>query len=280
MMLSNAEVDRLLAEDVPYGDLTTEALGIGARQGRITFAARAEMVVCCVEEAEALLQRQGASVVRSVASGDRVPAGAVFLQAEGKAEMLHQIWRVAQNLIEYSSGIATAARLIVDAATAVAPDIVIECTRKHLPGARGFAVRAVRAGGAQMHRLGLSETFLIFPQHVAFLPGGSGFSEAIARLRRQHPGKKVTAEAWSADQAVQLAEAGVDIVQLDKLSPADARHVVERTAHLNPTPLIGMAGGVNINNAAEYAATGCAILVTSAPYFARPMDVKITIEPI
>lgn len=279
MMLAQAEVDRLLVEDVPFGDLTTAALGIGTRRGRMTFAARGEMVVCCVEEAEGLLQRQGANVVRSAASGDRVPGGQIFLQAEAKAAVLHRIWRVAQNLIEHASGIATATRLIVDAAAQVTPDIVVECTRKHLPGARGIAARAVLAGGAQMHRLGLSETFLIFPQHLAFLPEGADLVTVISRLQRQHPGKKVTAEAWSVDAAVRLADAGVNIIQLDKLSPADARSVVERTRQLSPAPLIAAAGGVNVRNAGDYAAAGCAILVTSAPYFAPPMDVKISIEP-
>jgi putative molybdenum utilization protein ModD len=279
MQLSDAAVDALFAEDVPYGDLTTNALGIGGRRGRITMAARGEMVVCCVEEAERLLRRQGADTARLAASGDRVPAGDVFLTAEAPAAVLHGAWRVAQNLIEHASGIATTTRRLVDTATAIAPDIVIECTRKHLPGARGMAARAVTAGGGKMHRLGLSESILIFPQHVAFLPPGSGFVDAIGRLKRQYPGKKVTVEAWSLDEGVRLADAGVDIIQLDKLPPSDVRAVVERTRSLTPAPAIAAAGGVNGRNAAEYAATGCHILVTSAPYFAPPMDVKITIGP-
>lgn len=279
MMLSDAEVDRLFAEDVPYGDLTTAALGIGGRRGRMMMVARNEMVICCVEEADALLQRRGAAVSRSAASGDQVPGGEVFLTAEAPAAVLHQIWRVAQNLTEFASGIATATRRIVDAATAVSTDIVIECTRKHLPGARAMAARAVTAGGGQMHRLGLSETILIFPQHRAFLLDAAGLPEAIARLKRHHPGKRVTAEAWSAEEGLRLADAGVDIIQLDKLSPADVRSVVERTRHRTPAPAIAATGGINARNAAEYAATGCQILVTSAPYLAPPMDVKITIEP-
>lgn len=279
MILNDMDVDRLLAEDVPYGDLTTEALGISDRPGRLTMAARGDMVICCVEEAAGLLQRLGAAVSRSVASGDRIPAGEAFLVAEGPAGVLHRGWRVGGNLIEYASGIASATRQIVDAATAVQPDIVIECTRKHLPGTRAMAVRAVRAGGGQMHRLGLSETFLIFPQHRAFMPDPAAMAETVARLKRQHPGKKVTAEAWSVEEGIRLAEAGVDIIQLDKLPSADVRRVVESTRHLVPAPAIAATGGVNAGNAAEYAATGCQLLVTSSPYLARPKDVRITIDP-
>ena len=60
---------------------------------------------------------------------------------------------------------------IVDVARAVAPGIPVECTRKAMPGGRALSVRAVRAGGAGMHRLGLSESILIFPEHAALVGG-------------------------------------------------------------------------------------------------------------
>jgi molybdenum transport protein len=95
---------------------------------------------------------------------------------------------VAQTLVEIWSGIATAARAIVDAATAVSPDVVVACTRKNVPGTKSYAVRAVRAGGAVMHRLGLSETVLVFPEHRAFL-GDEPLRETVRRLRRAAPEK-------------------------------------------------------------------------------------------
>lgn len=277
-MISDAKLDALLAEDVPFGDLTTAALGIGAQEGRISFAARGAMIVCCVEEAERLLDQAGARTHRHAASGNWVEAGTVLLEADGPAAALHRVWKTAQTLMEYASGIASAVGRIVEAARAMAPAVQVECTRKAFPGTRAIAVRAVHAGGGQMHRLGLSESILVFPEHLVFLGCEDEALTRIATLKRHHPGRKLTAETGSVDQAEALARAGIDIVQLERLSPSEARRVLERTASLTPRPMIAVAGGVNESNAGAYAAAGCDILVTSAPYFARPADVRVRIE--
>lgn len=279
-MISDANLDALLAEDVPFGDLTTDSLGIGLLPGRITFAARGAMILCCVEEAERMLGRAGARALRHAASGERVDAGMVVLEGEGPAAALHRVWKTAQTLMEYASGIASAVGRIVEAARAVAPAVQVECTRKAFPGTRAAAVRAVHAGGGQMHRLGLSESILIFPEHRVFLGGEDEALARIAALKRQHPGRTLTAETGTVDQAEAVARAGIDIVQLERLSPDEARAVRERTAGLTPRPLIAAAGGVDESNAAAYAAAGCDILVTSSPYFARPTDVRVRIAAV
>jgi len=277
-MITDAMLDALLAEDAPNGDLTTRALGIAARPGRIRFAARAAMTLACVEEAERLLARLGARPHRHRASGDAVAAGEVVLEAEGPAAALHAGWKTAQTLIEATSGIAGAARRIVDAARAVEPGIVVACTRKTFPGARALMARAVLAGGAELHRSGLSETVLVFPEHRAFLGGADGFPAMLDDLKRRLPEKKVVVETASAAEAIALAQAGADVIQLEKLPPGEVRGVVEAVRALNPAPVIAAAGGVNEANAADYAAAGCRVLVTSAPYWARPADIKVTIE--
>jgi molybdenum transport protein len=276
-ILSDAALDALLAEDAPFGDLTTEALGIGERPARITFAARTAMVLACVEEAERLLQRAGAATRRGYASGALIPPATVFLAAEGPAAAVHRAWKTAQTLVESASGIAGAVRRIVEAAQAAAPDVAVECTRKTLPGSRGIARRAVAAGGGQMHRLGLSETLLVFPEHLGLLDGGA--AAAVAALKQRVPGKMLTVEVGTRADALAMAQAGADILQLERLSPAEAAEVAAATRDRTPPPLIAAAGGVNEGNAAAYAAAGCRILVTSAPYWARPADVKVTIAP-
>ena len=100
---------------------------------------------------------------------DRIAAGTVFLEGRGPAAGIHLAWKVSQTLVEYASGIATRTRRIVEAARAEAPDIAVACTRKNFPGTKEISVKAVLAGGAQMHRLGLSETLLVFPEHATFL---------------------------------------------------------------------------------------------------------------
>ena len=136
MLIADDVVDGWLREDAPFGDLTTKVLGIGAAAGRIRFAAAEDGVVCCTEEAARLLGRCGAEPHCLRASGDPITAGTPLLEADGPAAALHLAWRTAGTLIEYASGIATATRRIVAAARAVAPSIVVECTRKSPPGTR------------------------------------------------------------------------------------------------------------------------------------------------
>jgi molybdenum transport protein len=276
LAIGDSALDALLAQDAPTGDLTTHALGIGRVAGRITFAARADMVLCCAEEAARMLERVGVTPALHHGSGDRIAAGTVFLEGRGPAAGIHLAWKVSQTLVEYASGIATRTRRIVEAARAEAPDIAVACTRKNFPGTKEISVKAVLAGGAQMHRLGLSETLLVFPEHAVFLEGAPDFHG----LKRRHPEKKLVVEVSSVEAALAAAEAGADVLQLEKLPPDAVAEVVRRVSVMPQHPLVAAAGGINEANAAAYTATGCAVLVTSAPYFSGPADVKVVISAI
>lgn len=268
--------ERLVADDTPYGDLTTQALGIGAAPGRMAFCARDTMIVAEVESAAAILELTGCRVTSETQSGAALTPGCLILTAEGPAGSLHRGWKVAQTLIEIWSGVATAARAIVDAAAAASPDVVVACTRKNVPGAKSYAVRAVRAGGAVMHRLGLSETILVFPEHRAFL--AEPLQTTVGRLRRAAPEKKLVIEVTSIEEAADAADAGFDVIQAEKFSPAQIAALSDRLRQNSPRPLIAAAGGVNASNAAAYAKAGADILVTSAPYLAKPCDVQVRIS--
>jgi molybdenum transport protein len=277
---SRAELERLLEDDVPYGDLTTETLGIGASPGSMAFSARAAMVLALAEDAAAIIELAGCRVELAASSGDRLAPDAPILTAHGPAAGLLRSWKVAQTLIEIWSGVASETRAIVEAARAVAPRIAIACTRKNVPGTKRSAVASVKAGGGAMHRLGLSETVLVFPEHRAFLDELSLF-EVVERLRKGAPEKKLVVEVTGIDAAVAAAVAGFDVIQAEKFTPADMAALVRRInamAYGSARPLVAAAGGINAANAADYAATGADILVTSAPYLAKPRDVQVRIS--
>jgi molybdenum transport protein len=92
--IADDELRRWLAEDVPYGDLTTHALAIGNDRGRIRFEARQAMVAACSEEAARIMTMAGANVTASVPSGTELQTAALLLAAEGPAAALHAGWRV------------------------------------------------------------------------------------------------------------------------------------------------------------------------------------------
>ncbi|NEW92853.1 ModD protein [Rhodopseudomonas sp. BR0M22] len=275
---TTAELERLLDDDVPCGDLTTEALGIGAAPGVMTFAARDPMVLALAEDAAAIIRLCGCEVELVASSGSRLAAGAPILTARGSASGLLRSWKVAQTLIEIWSGVATAARDIIDAARAVSPSIAVACTRKNTPGTKRFAVAAVKAGGATMHRLGLSETVLVFGEHRGFLD--EPLAATVARLRATLPEKKLITEVSSIDAALAATEAGFDVLQLEKFAPADVAALVQQLAPRPSRPVVAVAGGVNAGNAAAYAEAGAQVLVTSAPYTAKPRDVQVRIKPV
>ncbi len=161
-------IDALLTEDAPGGDLTNESLGLHGRRGHVEISARTAMTVAGGELAAAMLRRCGAAAMLHRRAGDRVEAGAALLSGKGDAAELHLAWKASQTMVEVLSGIATAARAIVDAVEAVEPNVRVACTRKTFPGGRGLTHLAVKAGEAILHRAGLSETILVFAEHRAF----------------------------------------------------------------------------------------------------------------
>ena len=116
MRLSEADIDRVLEEDIRFGDLTVRALAIGEKPGRMVFTARRDLVLCGSDEASRLLSRLGASVIFAAQTGTFVEKGALLLEAEGTAAALHAGWKTAQTLMEWASGVATLTREIVAAA--------------------------------------------------------------------------------------------------------------------------------------------------------------------
>jgi molybdenum transport protein len=243
-MISTHELQRLLAEDVPYGDLTTEALGIGGRRATIRFAARSRMVVAAIEAAAALLDLAEVTARLHARSGDRVEPGAPLLTGEGDAGGVLRAWKVSQTLTEIWSGVATATRAVVSAARSERPEVTVACTRKNVPGTKAFAVAAIKAGGAVPHRLGLSETILLFPEHRAILPDGD-LAAAARRLRGVAPEKKLVIEVKTVEDGRAAAAAGFDVIQAEKFTPEAIGQLAAAVASLRPRLAIAAAGGID-----------------------------------
>ncbi len=269
-----ADIDRLIAEDVGFGDLTTTALGIGDAPAVIRFTARHPLVLCATEEAARILLRLGAQPRVLAPSGTQAQPGTILLEAAGPAAALHAGWKAAQTLVEWASGIASAVHDIRLAARLVNPQVTVACTRKAAPLSRALSIKAVLAGGGVMHRTGLADTVLLFPEHRAFLPDLDA-AGLIARLRAAVPERKVVVEVTDADSARRFAAAGADVLQLEKFTPEAVAELAASLAGLPRHPVLAAAGGVTLANAGAYAAAGADVLVTSAPYFAPPRDVQV-----
>lgn len=272
--LSDAALRALLQEDAPFGDLTTESLGIGTQAACITMSARQAMCLCGSEEAARLIELCGAHVLTCRNSGEWLPEQSIILRARGSVAALHKAWKTAQTLMEYLSGMASCTAEIIQTVQEAGYSLPLACTRKNFPGNRALAHKAIKAGGAVAHRLGLSETLLVFPEHRLFVDKAA-LPALFAKVRRAAPEKKLVAEVCDLAEALWLAECGADVLQLERFAPEDLRACRTALQAQYPHILLAPAGGVNRLNAVAYAEAGADFLVSSAPYFAPVRDIKV-----
>lgn len=274
MYVPESFIDELIADDVPSIDLTTHVLGIGAQSGRMEYFTREDAVLCGTEEAARVFAKLGCTVVDYLPTGTQLSAGQTFMTVEGSAAGLHMGWKCCLNVFEYYSALATKTRKMVELAHAGNPHCEVLTTRKRMPGTKVLDTKALVAGGAFPHRLGLSETALVFDHHLTFYGGLEKFITDLPQLRCKVCEKKLFVECSVAD-APRLVEAGVDGVQLDKAPASQIAQLVPQLKAINPRVTVIAAGGVNLTNATEYAATGVDGLATTCLHFAKPLDMSV-----
>lgn len=274
-------VARALREDLePLGDVTS-ALLPGDASAVARFVPRDDGVLAgtaCATEVFAQLDGR-VGVEWSAGDGDRVTAGQAVGTVSGPMAAVLTGERAALNFLCHLSGIATLTRRFVDAAADGGGARVWD-TRKTTPGLRTLQKAAVRAGGAVNHRGNLSEWVMFKDNHLALL----GIGEAVAAAKATWPGKLVHVEATDLDHLQQALEAGADAVLLDNMSPEEAKAAVEAADawaadHGVRRPLLECSGGITIETAAAYSATGVDLLSTSQITQSAPaLDIGLDID--
>jgi molybdenum transport protein len=169
---------------------------------------------------------------------------------------------------------------MVDAAKNVNPNVAVLTTRKGFPGTKALSIKSILAGGAFPHRLGVSETILVFGQHMNFIGGVDGFIDKLPEIKRSCCEKKIIVESSSPDEAARLCGAGVDGIQFDKLAPDALSKACAALKKSFPAVTLLAAGGVNEENIAAYARTGVDGVVTTSLYSAKPADIGVRIVPV
>jgi molybdenum transport protein len=276
MRISDTVLDALIAEDVPYLDLTSTVLGIDDVPASIEYYTREACLLCGTEEVVRIMAKLGLSVVTSKPSGAILAPGEAFLLAQGDAGAVHMAWKVCLNLLDHCSAIATKTAGMVEAVRAVDPHVEVLTTRKSMPGTKALAIKSVMCGGAMPHRLGLSETVLVFDHHIEIMGGFDAFLDRLPEVKRHVCEKKLFVETGP-EHARALVEAGVDGLQFDKVSVVQLTDLVSDLRAIDPHVTLIAAGGINPQNAAVYAGTGVDGLATTALYTAKPLDMSVHI---
>jgi nicotinate-nucleotide pyrophosphorylase (carboxylating) len=249
-MLTTAQIERWLTEDVGHHDVTNHV--DGQTTGRLVATERG--VAAGLDAAEAVFEYLDVTVTERVADGTPVEAGRAVLAVEGPAEDVLRGERVAVNVAGHASGIATRTSEAVQAARTESEDVRIAGTRKTTPGLRGVEKRAIAAGGGDTHRLDLSQMVMIKDNHVAEL----GMETAIERFReRASFATKIEVEVESVSDAPRAAAAGADIVLLDNMTPEETANAVEQ---VDGRVLTEASGGIDVESVPAYAATGVDVI--------------------
>ena len=188
MRLSEADIDRILDEDIRFGDLTVRALAIGEKPGRMVFTARRDLVK--------------------------------------------------------------------------------------------LSLTAIIAGGAECHRLGLFDTIMLFDEHRPFLTKPNDLNAIITKLKEYAPERAIMVEVTSEADAFGATEAIAYVVQHEKFTPNILARVVLRRKRVDGRPVIAAAGAINAQNAGGYAKAGADTLVTSALFYAKPVDIQVRISSL
>ena len=202
--------------------------------------------------------------------GQRVAIGDVLLELRGPARSLLSVERTAINFLQLLSATATRARAFVRAVAGT--DAVILDTRKTLPGLRVAQKYAVRAGGAQNHRMGLFDAFLLKENHIA---AAGSIGAAVARARQSHPDTLVQVEVENIDELREAIAANVDRVLLDNFDLAELREAVATTRRR-----VGLeaSGGITLATVADIAHTGVDFIsVGELTKNVEPLDLSMRI---
>jgi len=185
------------------------------------------------------------------------------------------------NLFSRMSGIATTTNRLVEKIRRASYETRVACTRKTAPGLSYFDKKAVIAGGGDAHRWGLDDMGLIKDNHTAI---AGGVKEAVKRVRKRVSfSKKIEVEVIDANEAVEAAQAGVDIIMLDNFTPKQAKQAINllQKKGFRDKVLVEASGGITERNILEYAESGVDIVsLGEITQNAKALDMSLEIASV
>jgi nicotinate-nucleotide pyrophosphorylase (carboxylating) len=266
-------VRRALAEDLGWGDVTTEATVATGLKARGVILAKSACVVAGADVAAEAFRQLDPAAVFTVRKGDgsSCAPGDIVAEVRGSAASMLTAERTALNLMQRMTGIATMTRRYVDA---TGGQITILDTRKTTPTLRALEKYAVRAGGGTNHRGGLDDGILIKDNHIRL---AGGLAEAVRRMKEANQEMPIEVEAQSLDQVDEAIRSGADIILLDNLTTDQIKEALARIAG---RAKVEISGGVTLERIPEIARTGADYVSVGALTHSAPAaDLSFELEP-
>ena len=278
-MLSRHQIERVvdlaLEEDAPFGDLTSQAFIAAGALATADLVAREPGVLAGAEVFSIAMSRRdyAVKVTSALADGARFEAGDVLASVSGPARSVLQAERVALNLLQRMSGIATLTARYVAAVEGTNARVVD--TRKTTPGLRALERHAVVCGGGHNHRFSLSDAVLAKDNHLALVDDVTAAIRAAAD-RLPHT-THIEVEVDRLDQIEPVLASGeVDTIMLDNFDVDELRAGVEM---IGDRAIVEASGGITLDTIADVAATGVDVISVGAlTHSVRALDLALDVR--
>ncbi|MFD0674803.1 carboxylating nicotinate-nucleotide diphosphorylase [Cohnella sp. GCM10027633] len=274
-----AQLREWLAEDIGSGDATTMATVPAGHVSRGIIHAKQPGVLAGIPLARLVFEviDPGLTFRPQAADGDRVERGTVLAVVEGASHSILTGERLALNLMQRLSGIATKTSEYV--AAAGDRPVRIADTRKTTPGHRTLEKYAVRVGGGYNHRFGLYDAVMIKDNHIK-AAGGITAAVTAAKARIPHT-MKIEVEAESLEQAQEAVQAGAHVVMFDNMSTEAMTEAARVLRIAAPHVVLEASGGIVPSRVAEIAACGVDVIsVGGLTHSFSALDISLDLNEI
>jgi len=267
-------IARALAEDLGHGDITSEATITAESTSEAVILAKQHLVLAGIDVAREVFRYLDPGIQFSsfAKDGEVIRAGTELARLFGNTRALLAGERVALNLLQHLSGIATLTAAYVEKIKGLQAEVLD--TRKTLPGLRLLEKYAVRMGGGRNHRFGLSDGVLIKDNHIKAV-GSITLAVELARKKAHHL-LKIEVETKSLDEVREALSAKADIIMLDNM-PIDVMR--EAVKMVKGQALVEASGNVTLETVRHIAETGVNLISSgSLTHSAPAVDISMKIK--
>jgi len=266
-------IEHALAEDIGSGDITTEAIIPETSTSSAVMLAKQELVLAGLDVSREVFLHLDPSIqfTAYAQDGARVRAGMEIARLSGSTRALLVGERVALNLLQHLSGIATLTAKYVEKLSGTVAQVLD--TRKTLPGLRQLEKYAVRMGGGRNHRMGLYDMILIKDNHIK---AAGSITKAMMSARKKAGHLKIEVETANLEEVREALVAKADIIMLDNMPLDVMRQAVKA---INHQALVEASGNVTLDTIRHIAETGVDFISSgSLTHSAPAADISMKIK--
>lgn len=268
-------IEHAFEEDIQNGDVTTNAIIDDKYRAHAEWIAKDNGIICGLHIAETAFRELDPDLkwTPHIEEGEEIKEGMKIVNFRGLGRALLTGERIALNVVQRMSGIATKTHRFVSAVKGLEADILD--TRKTVPGLRLLDKYAVKAGGGKNHRMGLYDLAMIKDNHIV---AAGSINKAVKQVREKNPNLEIEVEVKDLSEVEQALEAQADIIMLDNMSPALMKKAVAR---IDGQARVEASGNITLNNVREVAKTGVDyISVGALTHSVQAFDISQTLQHI